>query len=168
MAQPHSIPKEILIATSAAEQVKARNDAAIAQQASVTEDQQRTVAALGVLQAAGGLGAGTQSDLQAQVLQALLENLQHDMAKKRAKEAEDENNLLRLMLARADSIKHEKAQRENTQRVCDHRKENGHSRICGQKVSNGHVALLCNLCYREFDENNCPPHLMVSNEFIGG
>ena len=159
-----ALPKEIQIALSAAEQVKERAKIAQEEADLETESKQKTLTALGAL---SGLG-GTQSDLQSQVLQALLENLQHDMQKKRAKEKEEEDNVRRLMQARNDSLKIERAQREHTQRVCDHRKENGHSRICGQKLSNNSLSLMCNLCYRQFDENNVPPHLMISGEFIGG
>ncbi len=168
MANTQSVPKDILIAQSAAKQINDRNaNAAQAEEANI-QSQQQTLAGLAALQAVGGMGDSPQSSLQSQVLQALLENLQHDMGKKRAKEAEEEESTRRFMLARTGAIKHEKEQRELSQNYCNHLKENGRSRICGQKLSNNHYSYLCSYCHKEFDETTLPPHLQVAMETIGG
>ncbi len=167
MAKENSIPKEILIAASAAEQIRERNAATAVLEEEETLSKKQTLA--GLATTLGDTASATPTnDLQQQALAMLIKSLSHDLAKKEAKEAKEEEELRRLMLARADGIKHEKERRAITQAVCDHRKENGHSRICGQKTSNGHLSLMCNLCYKEFDENTVPPHLMVSGDYIGG
>ncbi len=167
MANTQSVPKDILLAAGAAEQIRSRKADQVQADEADIQSKQQTLAALGTLQAAGALG-GVQSDLQAQVLQALLENLQHDMGKKRAKEAEEEENVRRFMLARTGAIKHEKEQRALSQNYCNHLKENGRSRICGQKLSNNHYSYLCSYCHKEYDETTLPPHLQVAMETIGG
>lgn len=166
MAQSRELPKEIQIALSAAEQIKDREKIAAATEDAELESKQKTMAALGTIAAAGG--GVTQNDLMNRALQALIANLDHDMAKKRAKEERDEEEVRRLIQARNDGLKIERAQREHTQRVCDHRKSNGATRICGQRTSDHKLALLCNLCYRTFDEFTCPPHLVPSGDVIGG
>ena len=163
MPKPNEVPKEILIAASAAEQVRQRNAATAVAEADEVESM-KTVA--GALTAMGS--ATSPDDEQRQLMKILIENLSHDMAKKRKKEAEEEDNLRRLMLAQADSIKHEKARKLAIQTYCQHLKENGRSRVCGQKLSNGHLSLICSLCYREWDETTLPPHLQVSYDDIGG
>lgn len=165
MAQNNTPPREIQIAASAADQLRGRRADAERQEGEELHSKQQTIAALGTLQAIGSL---PQSDLQAQVLQALLENLQHDMGKKRAKEAEQEENLRRFMLARTDSIRLEKEKRALAQAYCDHKKENGRSRICGQKLSNNHYSYLCSYCHKEYDETTLPASLQVPMETIGG
>lgn len=165
MAQNNALPKDILLAASAAEQIRNRKTQADEADEADLHSKQQTVAALGVLQA---VGTAPQSDLQSQVLQALLENLQHDMGKKRAKEQEEEDNLRRFMLARTDAIKLEKEKKAQSQAYCDHKKENGRSRICGQKLSNNHYSYLCSYCHKEYDETTLPAHLQVPMETIGG
>jgi hypothetical protein len=168
MAKENAIPKEILIAASAAEQVRQREAQKVAVEDSEMENKQNAMTALGAMAAMSGSQSSAPDELQSRMMKTLIENLEHDMSKKRAKEDQEEEEHRRLMLARVASIKQEKAQRAYTQSVCDHRKENGHSRICGQKLSNGHLSLLCNLCYKEFSEETLPPHLQISSELIGG
>lgn len=161
------IPKEIQIALSAAEQIKDRAKVAEAQADAEMEAKQKVVATLGVIQELGGSGSvGT--SLQSEVLQALLEDLQEERAEKRAKKKKDEEEVRRQIQARNDGLKIERAQRQHTQSVCDHRKSNGATRICGQRTSDHKLALMCNLCYKAFDEFSCPPHLVPSGDVIGG
>jgi len=158
-------PKEILIAQAAAKAVNERRQAEAAADEADLNSKKQAAATLATLNT---VSAAPASDLQNQVLATLLQSLQHDLSKKQAKEAEEEENLRRLMLARADGIRHEKANREAAQNYCDHRKEDGRTRIVGQKLSNNHLSLMCGYCYKEFNEDSVPPSLRPSGDFIGG
>ncbi len=158
-------PKEILLAQAAVKAVNERKEQVLAEEAADLNSKKQAAATLATLNT---VAQAAPSDLQNEVLATLLKSLQHDLSKKQAKEAEEEENLRRLMLARADGIKHEKANREAAQNYCDHRKENGHTRIVGQKLSNNHLSLMCGYCYKEFDENSVPPHLRPSGDVVGG
>ncbi len=165
MAQQNSIPKDILIAAAASEQIRNRKAEADSAEDEAIQDKQKTLAALSAI---GGLGAGAQSDLQAQVLQALLSNLNMDMADKQAKKAEEKERLERQMRAQCDNVAHEKAREKASQDYCSHTKENGRSRLGGQKLSNNHYAYICGYCHKVYDETTIPGHLQISMELVGG
>ncbi len=169
MAKENSIPKEILIAASASEQIKQRESSIAIQDAEETQSKQQAATVLAALGGTTVSGSSTATnDLQNQVLTKLLQSLEYDLGKKQAKQEEEEESLRRLIKARNEGVKVEKERRELTQRICDHRKEDGRTRICGQRISNGTVSLMCNLCYAEFSASTVPPHLMPNGDFIGG
>jgi glucan-binding YG repeat protein len=163
----NQVPKDILLAAGAIEQLRNRKAEADKVDEDESQSKQQTIAALGAIQAAGGLGA-SQSDLQSQVLQALLQNLNLDMADKQAKKAAEKEQLERQMRAQCDNVKHEKERQKASQDYCSHQKENGRSRIGGQRLSNGHYAYLCGYCHKEYDETTLPSHLQISMELVGG
>jgi hypothetical protein len=128
---------------------------------------QRETLAATLLATQSGAPAG---DLQQALLAELLAGMKADRDEKaRVKqEALDEWN--RMRLAQVENLKATRSREVLTQQVCDHKKPppvNG-TRLCGQRLSNGHMAYLCNLCYKIWDESNVPAHLMPNSEFMGG
>src|SRR5579859_7460158 len=117
-----------------------------------TDSTNATLGIAGLLSSKGGGGSNPVLDA---VLLKLLDNLNADSEKKR--------------LAQVDNIKQMHERQLLTQRVCDHRKEDGRgTRLGGQRLSNGHTAFMCNLCYKTWDETDVPGHLLPRSEFIGG
>jgi|SRR5579859_2261199 len=131
-----------------------------------TDSTNATLGIAGLLSSKGGGGSNPVLDA---VLLKLLDNLNADSEKKRLAEEAEKDQQNRLRLAQVDNIKQMHERQLLTQRVCDHRKEDGRgTRLGGQRLSNGHTAFMCNLCYKTWDETDVPGHLLPRSEFIGG
>lgn len=140
--------------------------AALDEEARKDEATHSQMTAAAVLLSASGSSTG--SSLQNELLAELLGSLRKERADKEASVVQKTEERNRMHLAQVENLKQSKANHDRAQLVCDHRKEDGRTRICGQRTSDNHLALLCNLCYKTFDEATVPPHLMPRGEFIGG
>lgn len=142
----------------------AAQDATTAADVKHDADTQKTVLAAALLGANNG---GQQNEVVQALLLELLGSIRSDKADKA--KAHDtfmaERNAMHL--AQVENLKNSKAQTERNQKWCNHRKDNGKSVVGGQQLYNGHMALLCGHCYKEFDENTCPPDLMPRGEECG-
>lgn len=105
--------------------------------------------------------------------QTELVELQRDEIKER-RQAEL-NRRAQLLNARAVQAKAEETKRQNAiamQDSCLHRHQNGSSALAGQKFARGGLrewVLRCQLCGKEYDNNNRPPQgLQVAFESFGG
>ena len=162
-SQPTPVQRDILVAMDAAQKVHARQEAADAEDSDLGDRKKQALASM-ILQG----GTGSADDLQKQALSMLIESLSEDLSDKRKKKAAAEEEMRRLMLARTDGLKIEKARKQATQTACDHRKEDGRTRLGGQRLSNGHLVLMCGYCGKEYDETSVPPHLIPNGDWIGG
>lgn len=83
-----------------------------------------------------------------------------------SREKKESHRKLRAQTAREmeDARKKQMA----SQNMCAHKKPNGFTAVAGQRLNNGHYALICQYCYKEFDETTIPFMLRPAQELIGG
>lgn len=86
----------------------------------------------------------------------------------KGKRDEEKENKRRLSLANIERLKEERKIKERAQLMCDHRKMNGRPNIGGQRLSNSKLSLVCQNCFKTFDEDTIPPHLGINMDNIGG
>lgn len=79
--------------------------------------------------------------------------------------AEDEAKAAEARLRVVEQIIIEK---ENDQKVCPHRKQNGEPRIGAQRMHSGSVIWVCQWCGKIWKNNELPDHLQIDGSRVGG
>ena len=169
------IPKELLAAASAAQQVKDRKEAekqaskeTFAEDVAIQADEVKAV--LAVASAQSTPSADTNAILT-ELLKSITRREVRQIEREEREEAERQAALeAKFKEVKLNAANHaaNKANAAAFQQYCNHRKEDGRPRTVGQKTSNGHYFFMCPMCKIEWDETTLPPSLQVPSEWIGG
>lgn len=108
------------------------------------------------------------TDESAQLRNLLLKLLGNKLAEEEKEKQLKEEEARKLLVARTQDFKAIQERIAWTQESCDHKKEDGRSRVAGQKLSSGDTALICQLCFKVWNQNTLPPALRIDPNWIGG